>query len=293
MPRIANINIAKGAKQPVPERADGRKKEGLERRQRICELLLARGHVDVNELSEQLGTTPATVRRDLEKLEADGAARRVHGGAYPGSANGGVEVEFGLRLNFHAAAKRRIAAHAAALIKDGETVYLDAGTTAFMVAQELVGRSGLAVVTNSLAAAEVLRTARGITLFVVGGRYLPHTRSLIGPTAEEAIRSFRFRKMVLGTAGIDYENRALTQSAMEEVPIKRAAMSRSEQVILVADQSKFGRPALISMIPLAGVHKVITDSKPPEAAAMILGDLNIELVTVAPPGDLRRQEDQA
>ncbi|MBZ5562636.1 MAG: DeoR/GlpR family DNA-binding transcription regulator [Acidobacteriia bacterium] len=274
-----------GAKQAVPEKSDGRKKDGLERRQRICELLLGRGHVDVNELARQLGATPATVRRDLEKLEAEGAARRVHGGAYPGSTNGGVEVEFSLRMNFHTEAKRRIAARAAALIKNGETVYLDAGTTAFMVAQELVGRSSLAVVTNSLAAAEVLRTARGITLFVVGGRYLTHTRSLIGPTAEEAICSFQFRKMILGTAGIDYKNQALTQSAMEEVPIKRAAMSRSEQIILVADHSKFGRPTLISMIPLAGVHTVITDSAPPEGAAAVLRDLNIELVTVVPPTD--------
>ncbi len=265
------------------ETPNGRKKDGLERRQRICELLLEHGHVDVNELSAQLGTTPATVRRDLEKLENEGAARRVHGGAYPGSTNAGVEVEFSLRMNFHPEAKRRIAAQAAALIKEGETVYLDAGTTAFMVAQELEGRSSLAVVTNSLAAAEVLRMARGITLFVVGGRYLPHTRSLIGPTAEEAIRSFQFRKMILGTAGIDYKNQALTQSAMEEVPIKRAAMLRSEQVILVADHSKFGRPTLISMIPLSGVQTVITDSEPPEGAAAVLRDLHIELITVESP----------
>ncbi len=265
------------------ELSDGRKKDGMERRQHICELLLRHGHVDVNELARQLDTTPATVRRDLEKLEAEGAARRVHGGALPGSPNGGVEVEFSLRMNFHSEAKRRIAARAAAMIKEGETVYLDAGTTAFMVAQELAGRSGLAVVTNSLAVAEVLRAARGITLFVVGGRYLAHTRSLIGPTAEEAIRSFRFRKMILGTAGIDYANQALTQSAMEEVPIKRAAMARSEQVILVADQSKFGRPTLISMIPLAGVHTVITDSEPPERAAAALRHLNIELIMVEPP----------
>jgi DeoR/GlpR family transcriptional regulator of sugar metabolism len=191
-----------------------------------------------------------------------------------------MEVEFGLRMNFRAEAKRKIAKRAAALIGNGDTVFLDAGTTTFMVAQELINHKDLVVTTNSVAVVETLRSAWGVTLFVVGGRLLPHTRELIGPMAEESIRLFQFRKMILATAGIDYKNRALTQCALEEVPIKRAAMSRSEQVILVADQSKFGKPTLISMIPLAGVHKVVTDSAPPEAAVAVLRSLNIELLTV-------------
>lgn len=261
-------------------RRDGRKTDGLERRQHICEQLLEHGYVDVGELSKQLGADPATIRRDLQRLETEGTARRVHGGAYPESGREEVEIEFNLRMNFHADAKQRIASRAAALIKNGDTLYLDAGTTAFMVAQELVNHNALVVATNSLAAAEVLRTARGITLFVVGGRYLARSRSLTGHMAEEAIHSFRFRKMILATAGIDYKNQALTQSALEEVPIKKAAMSQSEQVILVADRSKFGKPSLISMIPLGGVNKIVTDATPPEDALPILRGLNIELVTV-------------
>jgi DeoR/GlpR family transcriptional regulator of sugar metabolism len=250
----------------------------LERRQRICEQLLEHGYVDVGELSKQLGADPATIRRDLQKLEVEGAARRVHGGAYPESGRQEVQMEFSLRMNFHAAAKRQIASRAAALVKHGDTLYLDAGTTAFMVAEELVNHKALVVATNSLAAADVLRTAREVTLFVVGGQYLARTRSLTGHMAEEAIRSLRFRKMILATAGIDYKNQALTQSALEEVPIKKAAMSRSEQVILVADRSKFGKPSLISMIPLGGVHKIVTDAPPPEDALSVLNTLNIELI---------------
>jgi DeoR/GlpR family transcriptional regulator of sugar metabolism len=264
----------------MPERLHGRRINGAERRQHICERLLEDGHVDVGELAKQLGADPATIRRDLQKLEAEGSARRVHGGAYPESGRQGVEVEFSLRMNFHAQAKRRIASRAAALVKNGDTVFLDAGTTAFMVAQELLNHQALVVATNSLAAAEVLRTARGITLFVVGGQYLAHTGSLTGPLTEESIRSLQFRKMILATAGIDFRNQALTQSALEEVPIKRAAISRSEQVILVADKSKFGRPSMISMIPLAGVHTIVTDSQPPDDALEVLRTLKIELLTV-------------
>lgn len=255
------------------------RRRGPGRRQRICELLLERGYVDVAELSTQLTANVATIRRDLAKLESEGAVRRVYGGAYAQAPHVGVEVDFGLRMNFHADAKRSLARRAAALIEIGDTVYLDAGTTAALVAEELAGRHSVVVVTNSLAVADTLRSARGVNLFVVGGRYLPHTRSLIGPMAEEAIRAFRFRKMILGTAGIDCRERALTMSALEEIPIKRAAMSQSERVILVADHSKFGKPSLVSMIPLADIHTIVTDSEPPEDASDVLHALGIQVIT--------------
>ena len=255
---------------------------GPSRRQRICELLLERGYLDVAELGERLGANVATIRRDLVKLELEGAVRRVHGGAYAQATHVGVEVDFGLRMNFHTDAKRSVAQCAAALIENGDTVYLDAGTTAVMVAEELSDRHSLVVVTNSLAAAEVLRSSKGVNLFVIGGRYLSHTRSLTGAMAEEAIKAFRFRKMILATAGIDTRNRALTMSALEEIPIKRAAMSQSEQVILVADSSKFGKPSLISMIPLGDVHAVVTDSKPSAEAVETLGTLGIKLIVCEP-----------
>jgi DeoR/GlpR family transcriptional regulator of sugar metabolism len=258
---------------------DGRRTDGMARRQHICKLLLEHGYVDVGELSKQLGADTATIRRDLQKLEAEGTARRVHGGAYPEQGREGVEVDFGLRMNFHMEAKRKIAARAASLVKNGDTLFLDAGTTSCMVAQELVNHKSLVVATNSLAAAEILRAARGVTLFVVGGRYLQHTRSLIGPMAEDSIRSLQFRKMILATAGIDFRHQALTMSALEEVPIKRAAIERSEQVILVADRTKFGKPSLISMIPLDVVRTVVTDAPVPDEALEVLSTLQIELLT--------------
>lgn len=258
---------------------DGRRTDGIARRQRICELLLENGYVDVGELSKQLNADTATIRRDLQKLEAEGTARRVHGGAYPEAGREGVEVDFGLRMNFHAEAKRRIAARAAALVKNGDTVFLDAGTTSLLVAQELMNHKSLVVATNSLPAAEILRSARGVDLFVVGGRYLPHTRSLVGPMAEDSIRSLQFRKMILATAGIDFKHQALTMSSLEEVPVKRAAVARSEQVILTADRSKFGKPSLISMIPLDVVRTVVTEAPVPDDAKLVLDGLHIEIIS--------------
>jgi DeoR/GlpR family transcriptional regulator of sugar metabolism len=198
---------------------------------------------------------------------------------HPEAQRQGVEVDFSLRMNYHLEAKRKIASRAADLVKNGDTLFLDAGTTSFMVAQELVHHNSLVVATNSLAAAGVLRTARGVTLFVVGGRYLQHTRSLIGPMAEDSIRSLQFRKMFLAKPGIDFKHRALTMSSLEEVPIKQMAMERSKKVIMVADRSKFGKPSLISMIPLDVVHTIVTDPPVPEGALAILRALKIGLLT--------------
>lgn len=189
-----------------------------------------------------------------------------------------MEVDCGLRMNFHTGAQRVGAQRAAELIESEDTVYLDAGTTAVMVAEELSDHHSLVVVTNSLAAAEVLRSSKGVNLFVVGGMYLSHTRRLTGPMAEEAIKAFRFRKMILATAGIDIRNRALTVSAPEEIPIKRVAMSQSEQVILVADNSKFGKPSLISMIPLGDLHSVVTEVRPSPEAVQTLDTMGINLI---------------
>lgn len=84
--------------------------------------------------------------------------------------------------------------------------------------------------------------------------------------------------MILATAGIDYKNRALTMSALDEIAIKRAAMAQSERVVLVADHSKFGKPALISMIPLSDVHTMVTDSPPPEESIAALQALSIDVL---------------
>lgn len=251
---------------------------GENRRQHICELLMRNGYVDVAALSKQLKVNAATIRRDLDMLEREGAVERVHGGAYARTAQAGVLVDFSLRTKFQFDAKRAIARKVASLIENGDTVYLDSGTTVAMVAEELLDRQPLVVVTHSLAVVQTLHHARGINLYVVGGRYLPHTQALVGAMAERELEAFRFRKTILATAGIDYRNRAITNAAFEEIPIKLAAIRQSDQVILAADSSKFGKPSLVSMIPLNDVHRVVTEADPPSEATTILRSLGIEVL---------------
>ena len=251
---------------------------GITRRQAICGLLQEKGFVDVSQLSVQMGVNAITIRRDLDFLENAGFLRRKHGGAYVHSSSVGAELDYSVRQNIRTESKRWIAKQVAALIENGDTVFLDAGTTTSLVAEELVNRLSITVITHSLEAADILKSAKGIDLYVIGGHYLPLSRSMVGPPAEMAIRGYRFRKMILATAGIDFKDKALTLSAIEEVPIKRAVIEQSNQVILVADQSKFDKPALISMISLVDVHTIVTDMPPPKDAMAILESLNINLM---------------
>jgi DeoR/GlpR family transcriptional regulator of sugar metabolism len=255
---------------------DGRKSAGTHRRERICELLLQEGYLDVSELSRQLAVNTVTIRRDLDRLEAAGLLRRAHGRAYASQHSVGVEMSFSVRMNYRAEAKASIAKRAAELIQEGDTVYIDAGTSALMVAHLLAKRRSLAVVTHSLDVAEILKQIPGISLFVIGGQYFPHTHCMVGPQAEEAVRGYRYRKLILGTAGIDFRGQGLTMSSLEEVPIKRAAIAQSERVILVADQSKYDKVSLISMIPLAGVHTLVSDAPPSPDEMSVLDHLKIE-----------------
>ncbi len=251
---------------------------GIRRRDRICELLLADGYVDVSKLSEELKVNLVTIRRDLDRLERAGLLRRSHGGAYPRQAPVGAELDFSLRMNYHLEVKQRIARRVARLLYEGDTVYLDAGTTALMVAREIANRRHLSVVTHSLEVVEALKSSLGINLFLIGGQYLRHTHSMVGYQAEEAIRGFRCRKLVLGTAGIDFQGRALTLSAAEEVPMKRAAIACAEQVLLVADAGKFDKSSLHGTIPLSDVDVLISDAAPSPEAKVVLDELGIDLL---------------
>lgn len=258
---------------------DRRKNNGIERREKICGLLMDKGYLDVSELSQILGVNAVTIRRDLDQLESSGLLRRSHGGAHAQPVTVGAELDFSVRLNYHAMGKALIAQQTAALIEEGDTVYLDAGTTTLMVAEQLTKtHHSLTVVTNSLEIAQILKSSPGINLFVIGGYYLPNTRSMVGSSAEQSISDYCFRKMILATAGIDFRSKALTLSSIEEVPIKRAAIVHSEQVILVADQSKYNKPALISMLPLSNAQILVSDAEPSPEAMAVLENLGIKFI---------------
>jgi DeoR/GlpR family transcriptional regulator of sugar metabolism len=166
-------------------------------------------------------------------------------------------------------AKRRIGRAAAALAKDGDSIILDSGSTTTEVAQQLIGRRDMTVVTNALNIALMLGAEPGFDVHMTGGHFKAPTLSLSGERAAEYIRGLFVQKLFLATAAIDLDA-GLTYPALSDIPVKRAMIEAAQQVILVADSSKIGTRAFSSLGGIELVHLLITDDgiRPQDRAAI-------------------------
>ena len=226
------------------------------RRSRLIDFIRIRGFAALDELVGELRVSESTIRRDLDALEEQGLARRTHGGVL---AAGGPPrlAEFDERQPAHWAAKRAIAATAAAVIADGETVLLDGGTTTYEVARLLVGRS-LQVVTNSLPVANLFASQARTDLVLLGGYVSPRTGVCLGPYANELLGRLHVTTTVLSAAGITAEGLFNAHLLLAET--EQAMLRAAGRVIVVADSSKFGRKSLTFVSGLDTVDLVVSDS---------------------------------
>jgi len=225
------------------------------RRRKICEILTQKGFVDVPSLAKLFDTSTSTIRRDLAILEESHLIKRTHGGAFPTREE---MVAFESRDFLNIEEKENIAKKVAELINDGETIFLDAGTTTARVAKCILSKR-LTVITNGLNIAQILQRGRNITVIQTGGKLLPAIQSFVGPIAEEALGKFNTDKAIIATAGISSEE-GLTNSCIEEVPIKRIAIEKTREAIVVANSSKFGKKAFSSGLPLDNIKIIVTDN---------------------------------
>ena len=231
-----------------------------DRYQAILQLVAARGRVSIAELARQLKVSEMTIRRDLAALDAEGAVRRVHGGALP-VASGSYEPPFAARAKLNPAAKRDIAALTSTLISDGETVILDAGTTAAAIAEELMGRD-ITVCTLSLRVADVLSGSSSVRLMIPGGIVRPGERSLIGPAALRIFEDHRFDVYVMTVSGV-HIGAGLTEWNLDDAAVKRAALSAANRCIVACDASKFGKTAFGRICQVEQADVIVTDAAIP------------------------------
>ena len=209
----------------------------------------------MQDLVARLGVSPATIRRDLAELSDAGLVRRVHGGAAPPSA---VEIDrpYEEVADDAATAKRAIARRAAELVREGDTVLLDIGTTTGALAHELRGRR-VTVVTPSLAVLDELRGDPVVDVVVLGGFLRRAYHSLVGPLTEEALRRVRASTVFLGASGIDAEGWVLDTTSVE-VPTKRGLLEASGRIVLLADHTKFPGQGSIRVCDFRSVSVLIT-----------------------------------
>jgi len=246
------------------------------RHEEILRRLESAGYMRVSELAADLGVSEMTIRRDLEKLKEGGLLTKTYGGAHL-IQKSKPEVEDHKYLIESANKKRAIGKAASLLLQPGESVFIDSGDTTRYLASSIDNEIKLSIVTNSLNIARILSNKLNINVIVLGGKLHPQTNSLLGPLAEEAVKKFKYTKAFLGTSGINLSN-GLTILNLEEVPIKRTVALNANQVIVLADSSKFNKDALITFLELNQVDTIVTDWEMEKSDYNILEEKGINVI---------------
>jgi DeoR/GlpR family transcriptional regulator of sugar metabolism len=251
-----------------------------QRKQAILKLLRAHGMVSVADLSEQLGVSIVTVRRDLTEMEDLALIRRINGGAMLPAVQ--TEPAPELSKDKYRQHKKAIAEAAAALIQPGDTIFIDSGSTNYQIAQLMASLSNITVITNGLEiASHLYRYPKNITTFVCGGTigHMHPESGIVGPLAEKLISQFRANIAFIGTSGIDMKH-GLTVPYLMAANIKTMMMEHAKQTILVTDHSKFGRVHSAFVSPVSQIHRLITDNQAPKEDLAHMRSIGIEVTVV-------------
>jgi DeoR family fructose operon transcriptional repressor len=226
-----------------------------QRRDKLLGLVRDRRFAGLMDLAETLAVSESTVRRDLDQLERQGVAKRIHGGVlYTGESP--KLPHFDAQQPAEWDKKRAIAAAAAELIDDGDTILLDGGSTTYELARLLVARP-LHVLTTSLPVANLFAAAPTSDLVFIGGNICPRSAVARGPYADQMLSQVRVQKTIFSVAGICEEG--FFNNDLMLVETERAMMRAAAEVIVVADSTKFGRASLTHLCPLDAVGRVVVD----------------------------------
>lgn len=245
------------------------------RRESIARLLDFQGYLPVQDISDRFHISEATVRRDLVELASRRRLTRTRGGAL---------TDFNLRFapvderrTQDTVAKQALGFAAAALVPDGATIYIDAGSTPLAVAESLVAtqRARLRIVTPSLAAAQILSTLPGVEVHLPGGLYLGRQQMVAGPRAAKALRGWKFDWSFVGAEGADANG--LHNSQDDIVAVTHALLEISEHVVLCLTRAKLGRGGPVRVAPTLDGFHLLTDATPAELrrARIPLGNCHV------------------
>lgn len=226
-------------------------------------MLSTKENLRIEELVNSLNVSEATVRRTLSELEKDGKVLRTHGGVQLFTRRS-HDYLFDNKFSKNIEQKRAIGLYASSMINSNEVIFLDSGTTVYIMAEYLMRRleaeqlGGIRVVTNSIAVAENLGMLCEVIL--LGGRVRPRRRDIFGPIVEKNIKMFRANKAFIGTDGITLRDGLMTTDEYTS-KIDEEMISRSDQVMLLADSSKFNTPSFVSYARIESVDYIITDNR--------------------------------
>ncbi len=243
------------------------------RQARILEELYHDGHVSIKALAKLLEVSEATVRRDLRALTHNGNVELIYGGA---ALLRNSDYSFRSKAMRNIEAKRIIGRLAAALVADGDQVFLDSGTTCFEIVPHLKRKRGLSVVANSERLALELDTP-GVKVILLGGQYRPERMDTIGPLAMSTLEQLRGYLAFVGADGLSTDF-GLTASDIESAHLYRLAVRNARETVLVVDHSKFEKPSLFRIVGFDVISRIVTDRYPGDDWFDFLSARGIDLV---------------
>jgi DeoR family transcriptional regulator, galactitol utilization operon repressor len=227
--------------------------ELIEKEQVILRQLSDQGSLNVAQLATDLGVSAVTIRSYLNNLEEKGLVKRTHGGVVP-AMHGSILEKQMERVE----EKNRIAKAAAELVRDGNVIMIEAGTTTALVVRHLIGKRDVHVVTNSTLVFNYARLNPALQITLTGGEFRRPTESLVGPIALETIHRLNVRLAFVGTDGFSL-GKGMTTHLFEGAEIVKAMREHAETTVLVADSTKHGRAGFVKVLDLNQVGLIITD----------------------------------
>jgi DeoR family transcriptional regulator, aga operon transcriptional repressor len=249
-----------------------------ERRRAIVDLVNRDGRVFVRHLAKAFTTSQVTIRQDLEALNGRGLLHRTHGGALPVRSAAILDPSLHEKEKLHRKEKQRISAAAARLVKEGQSVVLDSGSTTTAIARALRNLRQLTIITNAVnIAAELAGSA--IEVILTGGNLRENSFSLVGPLAEDTLRRLSADILFLGVDGFDIRF-GLTTPNLLEATVNRVMMRIARRTVVVCDSSKFGSRSLSLIAAPPAIHEVITDQGISKEDLTGLEDAGIQVMLV-------------
>lgn len=248
----------------------------IERRNVILAKLQEERKVVVSELATAFRVTEETIRRDLDKLEKEGMAKKTYGGAVL-NENLNIDLPYNVRRKTHVEEKTYIAQLISDMIKDGDNIILDASTTALAVAQKIKEKSKITVITNSIEIILELSDKPDFKILSTGGTLKEGSLALVGYQAEKMIGTFHADVAILSCKGIDIHH-GLTDSNEADSEVKKSIIRSSNKKIIAVDSSKFDKISFTTICNFDDVDVIVTEKKPEDKWIKFFGDREIEVV---------------
>ena len=237
----------------------------------IEQYVISRETVSIDELCEVFGVSKNTIRRDLNELEMRGHITKVYGGAVPSGA-----VPTPIRSGLNPIDKSLIGRLAAEDVSDGDTIFIDSGTTTLCLLRFLAAKKRITIITHSLGALSEAAKYDNLNIISLGGIYSPTTDSFVGLSTIESLSSMRINKAFMGATGVSL-TAGMTNTTFLEAEIKRAVVQRADKIYCMADSSKIGREAIVTFCHLKDLTGFITDREPPQEYVDLCQQENVKL----------------